>query len=154
MAIGGARPKTAEAKRIEGNRGHRQIVERGLTVKSAIPVIPKELGKDAKKEWKRITKELNNAGLISNLDLAVLSTYCIAWGRVLEVERLINDTSITELAEERGSTYERLLNQSYKLSEQLRKLAAELGLSPGARVRVQPTKKVADESAAKQFFDA
>ncbi|MCA8251575.1 P27 family phage terminase small subunit [Burkholderia multivorans] len=42
------------------------------------------LNREARKEWKRITVELEKLGLISRLDRAALTLCCQAWGRLVE----------------------------------------------------------------------
>jgi phage terminase small subunit len=54
-----------------------------------IPNCPKHLWPEAKKEWKRVSIELEQYGLISKLDRASLSLYCQAWARLVWAETMM-----------------------------------------------------------------
>lgn len=54
-----------------------------------IPNCPKHLWAEAKKEWKRVSVELERYGLISKLDRASLSLYCQAWARLVWAETMM-----------------------------------------------------------------
>ena len=46
-----------------------------------MPKCPKHLDKEARKEWKRTGKILENVGLMTELDMAVLAGYCDAYSQ-------------------------------------------------------------------------
>ena len=51
-----------------------------------IPRCPAHLGREAKREWKRVSQELAGYGLLTRIDRAALALYCEAWGRWVEAE--------------------------------------------------------------------
>lgn len=55
-----------------------------------IPDCPSWVWPEAKKEWKRVTAELERYGLISKLDRAALVLYCQAWGKMVWAERMLS----------------------------------------------------------------
>ncbi len=55
-----------------------------------IPDCPSWVWPEAKKEWKRITAELEKYGLVSKLDRAALVLYCQAWGKLVWAERMLS----------------------------------------------------------------
>jgi phage terminase small subunit len=63
-----------------------------------IPNCPRHLWTEAKKEWKRVSAELEQYGLISKLDRAALSLYCQAWARLVWAETMM--TRAMDIAEE------------------------------------------------------
>lgn len=69
-----------------------------------IPNCPKHLWPEARKEWKRVSSELERYGLISKLDRAALSLYCQAWARLVWAETRM--TRAMECAEEKRAAAE------------------------------------------------
>jgi hypothetical protein len=64
-----------------------------------IPTCPRHLGAEARKEWKRISVELEKLGLIAQIDRAALSMYCTAWGRHVDAENKIRERGERGLVE-------------------------------------------------------
>ena len=82
MGQRGPMPKPAALRLLEGNAGKRPLnLTDGINPKIEIPAPPKHLGREARKEWKRITPLLEDLGLISGLDRTALALYCQAAGR-------------------------------------------------------------------------
>lgn len=69
-----------------------------------IPDAPSWAWPEAKKEWKRISTELNRYGLISKLDRAALVLYVQAWAKMVWAERHL--ARAMKLAEEKRSAAE------------------------------------------------
>ncbi len=63
-----------------------------------IPDFPSWIWPEAKKEWKRISAELEKYGLVSKLDRAALVLYCQAWAKMVWAERQLSRAM--KLAEE------------------------------------------------------
>lgn len=55
-----------------------------------IPGFPSWIWPEAKKEWKRISVELERYGLISKLDRAALVLYCQAWAKMVWAEQMLS----------------------------------------------------------------
>lgn len=109
---------------------------------------PEWLTADAVVEWDRVVPVLNDLGVIRDVDLAVLSTYCQTWAdycecrRTLAVEGLTVDGKLHPLARY-GDT----------LLKQLRPLIVELGFTPASKGKVQlPLDAVDSEAAAFDSF--
>jgi P27 family predicted phage terminase small subunit len=123
-----------------------------------IPGCPSHLMPEARKEWRRITPELERYGLISKLDRAALALYCQAWARhVWAEEQLFRAVKLAaakrEAAEAAGQVYEggdgitvptpggHMTYSphwviSNKAMEQVHKYLASFGLDPASRSRV------------------
>jgi len=69
-----------------------------------IPSFPSWIWPEAKKEWKRISVELERYGLVSKLDRAALVLYCQAWAKMVWAENQLSRAM--KLAEEARSTAE------------------------------------------------
>ncbi len=126
-----------------------------------IPDFPSWIWPEAKKEWKRISVELERYGLVSKLDRAALVLYCQAWAKMVWAERMLSRSM--KLADEARAKAE-AEGQEYTGGDGLmvktaggnftyshhwvvgKHAAAEVkryldlfGLSPSARTRVTPS---------------
>ena len=123
-----------------------------------IPDFPSWIWPEAKKEWKRITVELEHYGLVSKLDRAALVLYCQAWAKLAWAERMLTRAmkqaeDARAQAEKSGEEYNggdglmvKTANGNFTYSHHWvvgRHAAAEVkryldlfGLSPSARTRV------------------
>ena len=156
----GPLPKPAALRALEGNPGKRPLnLSDGLNPRVEIPSVPKHLGHEARKEWKRITPLLEDLGLISGLDRAALALYCQAVGRLSELETAFN--GMVDVAVSKGMSYsDAVYDASYATTpsgyaqqsvivqlikshrEQVNRYLGHFGLSPAARGRVQPSNYV------------
>lgn len=151
----GPLPKPHSLRVLEGNAGKRPLdVSAGVHPKIEIPPSPSYLGKEAKKEWKRITPILYELGLLSGLDRAALGLYCQAQGRLTELEQAMEGMIGLKVSE--GSKY---VDSVYAASQsvtpsgyaqqsvivqlisknraEVNRYLMHFGLSPAARGRVQ-----------------
>lgn len=85
---------------------------------------PAWLSKHAKAEWRRVMPELAKRRILTVADLGSLESYCVAMGRVRQLEALLR----TEIDL-------KLLRAQDKSMVTARQLAAELGLTPVSRSR-------------------
>ncbi|WP_027556234.1 phage terminase small subunit P27 family [Bradyrhizobium sp. Cp5.3] len=85
---------------------------------------PSWLSKHAKAEWRRVMPELAKRRILTPADLGCLESYCIAIGRIRELELLL-----------RAGIDLKLLRAQDKAMVTARQLAAELGLTPVSRSR-------------------
>lgn len=160
MGLRGPQPKPTALRVLEGNPGKRALdLSAGVNPRVEIPDAPRHLGKEARKEWKRITPILEELGLISGLDRTALGMYCQAAGRLHELEMAFNG-QIARLEGEDASYVDAVYKASYAVTpsgyaqqsvmvQLLSKHRAEVnrylmhfGLSPAARARVQASNYV------------
>ena len=160
MGLRGPQPKPTALRVLEGNPGKRALdLSAGVNPRVEIPDAPRHLGKEARKEWKRITPILEELGLISGLDRTALGMYCQAAGRLHELEMAFNG-QIARLEGEDTSYVDAVYKASYAVTpsgyaqqsvmvQLLSKHRAEVnrylmhfGLSPAARARVQASNYV------------
>jgi P27 family predicted phage terminase small subunit len=152
----GRKPKPTNMKILQGNPGKRPLNRAEPKPTAKIPSCPKTLTGEARKEWRRVTKELAQLGLLTAIDRAVLALYCQAWGRWVYAEEQLEklrtwagrDGEEPELpppgwtfTTDKG--YEGVtpwLSIANKAASEVRKLAAEFGMTPSSRSRVTVTK--------------
>jgi P27 family predicted phage terminase small subunit len=123
-----------------------------------IPDFPSWIWPEARKEWKRISVELERYGLVSKLDRAALVLYCQAWAKMVWAERMLSRAmkdaeNARAKAEAQGLEYAggdglmvKTANGNFTYShhwvvgkhaaEQVKRYLDLFGLSPSARTRV------------------
>lgn len=90
------------------------------------PVAPKWMTDEARAEWKRIIPRLIEDRIITKADLTGVENYCVAVGRVREIEALFRVSGLDKV----------LFGMQNRAMQTARQLAAEYGLSPTSRARV------------------
>lgn len=136
MAGKGRPPKPTAIKELEGNPGKRPLNKNEPRPKQKAPKCPSWLEPDAKKEWRRLSKELEAMGLLTQVDMAAFAGYCQAFARWKEAEEFISKHgSILKTS----SGYIQQIPQvsiAQQNLKQIRNFCSELGLSPSARSRL------------------
>jgi len=135
MAKPGPKTKPTKLKLLHGNPGKRKLpedeVEPGHTVK--IPMAPRYLDKVAKKEWKRIAKELHPMGLMANVDLTALSAYCSEYSKWIYSTGQIQKHGMLIKAQSGFPMQSPYLQIANKAQAEMRKWLTEFGMTPSSR---------------------
>lgn len=112
MARPGPKPLPANVHQLRGNASHKAIsaILQEFQPEVEIPDFPSWIWPEAKKEWKRISSQLERYGLISKLDRAALVLYCQAWAKMVWAERQLaramkSADEARVSAEQRGEIY-------------------------------------------------
>ncbi|MEP7453294.1 phage terminase small subunit P27 family [Phyllobacterium sp. SB3] len=100
------------------------------------PTAPKWMTEEARAEWKRIMPRLIEDRLITKADLTGVENYCVAVGRVREIEALFRVSGLDKV----------LFGMQNRAMQTARQLAAEYGLSPVSRARVGSAANDDDDS--------
>ena len=132
----GRKPKPTALKLLEGNPGKRPINGREPKPPKSLPTCPAHLSPTAKAEWKRLARTLNDMGVLTRVDRAVMAAYCQAWGRWVEAEKKLAETPPilrTPAGYVQQSPWLSIANKQLEL---MAKFMAELGLTPAARSRL------------------
>lgn len=145
MATRGRKPKPAEQRKLEGNRGNRPIRENVSPDKGDRPPSPPSLLKgEALAEWKRVAPGLWDLGLLTSIDVAPLVAYCLAWSRAKSAEALMEkakrkypagggmfvETSNGNLVQHPA------VGVANRAWTDVVKFAAEFGMTPSGRMKV------------------
>lgn len=100
-------------------------IKSGKGALSRAPVAPAWMSDAARAEWRRTVPTLIERGIITATDLGCVEAYCVAIGRIREIEALIQ-------ADPLDKTLYRLQTQA---TQTARQLAAEIGATPVSRSR-------------------
>ena len=90
LAQRGRKPKPTAVKQLEGNPGKRQLNANEPKPAARAPSCPKWLEDDAKKEWRRLAKQMEQLGILTEVDMAAFAGYCQAYARWKEAEEFIS----------------------------------------------------------------
>ena len=136
MATRGRKPKPTAIKVLEGNPGKRKLNQNEPQPMKKAPACPKWLEAEAKKEWKRLAKKMEQMGVLTEVDMAVFAGYCQAYARWQEAEEFISQhgTIVKTPSGYWQQVPQVSIAQTYLKT--MAKLAAEFGLTPSARSRL------------------
>ena len=81
MAARGRKPKPTALKELEGNPGKRSLNPSEPKPPQKAPSCPAWLEKEAKREWRRLSKGMEQLGILTELDRAAFAGYCQAYAR-------------------------------------------------------------------------
>ena len=136
MATRGRKPTPTAIKELEGNPGKRALNKNEPKPTKKAPPCPKWLEPEAKKEWRRLAKKMEQLGVLTEVDMAAFAGYCQAYARWKEAEEFITQHG-SILRTKSGyvqpvpqvsiaQTYLKIMNR----------FAEQFGLTPAARSRI------------------
>lgn len=156
-----ARPK----KPIDMQKAHLTLVEKQnrieeeksvSTGKDQLRTPPNWLINDvAKKEWKRIVKELKKNNIVGNLDRANLGGYCNAYANYIKATDILKDQAYYIDRETRTGVIvvkNPMVDIQQTYAAEMRKFAALCGLTIDSRLKAAATKTEKTEEMIKQRF--
>src|SRR5687768_15051802 len=90
MGTRGPKPMSARAHLMRGNASKKPLADLQDEIQLLVetPDCPKHLWPEARREWKRVSAELEDAGLVAKIDRAALALYCQAWARMVWHEEM------------------------------------------------------------------
>lgn len=117
MGARGPQPLPGKVHQLRGNPSKKPLGELLGDVQPdvEIPGCPRHLLPEARKEWKRITPELEKLGLIAKIDRAALALYCQAWAWVVYHEEQL----------QRAMEQTRVKREAFEAIEERKRLEAE-----------------------------
>ncbi|MEV8156552.1 phage terminase small subunit P27 family [Streptomyces fradiae] len=120
---------------LRGNPGGRPAPSR-VTAPPGVPEAPDWLEAEARAEWDRIVPDLDRLGVLAKVDRAALSTYCAAWSKFVEAERLLqSDDLVAERRAGNGPAKSPAWQIWREAATTVAALAKELFITPNARLR-------------------
>jgi len=144
----GRPPVSAAVKRLSGNPGKRAIRD-DAAFESRVPRCPAHLTAEARREWRRVVRELAEAGLLTTVDRAALACYCQAWADWVDAQAHIDEGGRV-CTSETGYQYQSpWVSIAKNAMEQMRRFMTEFGMTPSSRSRVHPAEaETADQLEA------
>jgi P27 family predicted phage terminase small subunit len=170
----GRKPKPVAFRLLNGNPSGRPIPDGGR-IASALPSCPPHLDAEAKKEWKRVLKELRNLGLLSRVDRAALAAYCQLWSRVVKLEGIVQRTGevlsdkvvkrhygrkdSNGVAEEIVNERTKFYRSPYAIElqacyERMHSFLSEFGLTPSSRARLGIREHTEEDDELERFLQS
>lgn len=146
-------PKPTELKLLANTYRKDRASRNEPKPKLEIPPCPSHLDDEAKKEWRKMSKELYKLGLLTKIDKAGLAGYCQAWS---DWVRALEQLKIEPRIFKSPNGYPILspwIAVANKANEQLRAYLSEFGLTPSSRTRLSatpPTSSGEDEKAKRK----
>ena len=156
----GRRPKPTHLKLVTGNPGRRPLPVGEARLALALPSVPLHLLPDAVTEWDRVAQELFTAGLLASLDRAVLAAYCQAYARWAQAERALAEmgrrdqlTNGLMLKTTGGNAIQNpLVGIANKAAADMVRYAAEFGMTPSSRTRIQAAPPPGQSDPSEKYF--
>ncbi len=136
MAQRGRKPIPTAIKELEGNPGKRALNKKEPKPKRKAPKCPMWLDIEAKKEWKRTAKQLEQLGILTEVDMAAFAGYCQAYARWKEAEEFISKhgTIVKTPSGYWQQVPQVSIAQTYL--KIMNKFCEQFGLTPSARSRI------------------
>ena len=109
----------------------------------------------AKKEWRRIVRELNKINIIGNLDYANLGWYCNAYANYIKATDILKEQSYYIDRETRNGVIvvkNPMVDIQTNYASEMRRFAALCGLTIDSRLKAAVTKTEKTEDMIQQKF--
>lgn len=128
---------------MSANRGPKPkaVVSGGNALSQSLGA-PSWMGQHGKAEWRRILPKL--VGVALDVDYAALVAYCSAYQTMIEADIVIQREGIMMFSE-KGTTAHPATRVKAQAMDQVRRYQTEFGLTPLARLRVQPSLPEGDD---------
>ena len=153
MGKPGRKPKPTAIKIMAGNPGKRPLNCAEPTPPAGVPACPSCLDDEARKEWFRVVPILQTMRVLSPVDMATLAAYCSAYSEMQQAEALVVEHGIIIVTTSGYAQQHPAVTIRRAARDQVRKLAAEFGLTPSSRTQVHviPDDQGAGETAKDQL---
>ena len=156
----GRKPKPTHLKLVTANPVRRPKGQKEAKAQPGIPAMPVHLEGEAADEWGRVSRELYEMGLLSRVDRAALAAYCQSYGRWHQAEaslkRMAENDQLTRgllIKTTNGNAIQNpLVGISNKAAADMVRYAAEFGMTPSARSRINAEPPQSDEDPTERFF--
>jgi len=152
MTTRGRKPTPTALRVLRGNAGKRALPQGEPKPAPGAPTCPPQLTGAARREWRRISKELAALGLLTSIDRAALTLLCDAWGRWVEAVDALKQYGVMIKSPSGYPMQSPYLAIANKAAEQVRLLLAEFGMTPASRSRVQATTPDDDDEFTRTYL--
>jgi P27 family predicted phage terminase small subunit len=141
----GPTPEHPNLRLLKGNPGKRPARSPPEPARAEqCPPPPGHLSEYARQEWEAVAPELFRLGLLTVLDISALAVYCSAAAQLRQAEEAIEQMAKRDPRGHaltiKGSAGSQVTNPLLRIASQamddMRRIGAEFGLTPNARLRL------------------
>ena len=153
MAQRGRKPQPTALKMLEGNPGGRPVNTNEPKPEKKAPRCPSWLEDEAKKEWKRMAKVLEQMGLLTEMDMAAFAGYCQAYARWKEAEEFL--TQHGSMVRTPNGYLQQVPQVSIAQTNMkiMLKFCEQFGLTPSARSRIVGGENTDEEDEMEKLLE-
>ncbi|MCP3852926.1 MAG: phage terminase small subunit P27 family, partial [Gammaproteobacteria bacterium] len=101
--------------------------------------MPVGMSADAKKHWKQVSKQLKEAGILTNLDITALMIYCETYAQWKDATDKISTHGAVVKGKDGYPIRSPYLYVAQKGFEQMKSMLTEFGMTPSSRTKVNTT---------------
>lgn len=148
----GRKPKPTAMKKLEGNPGKRALNKKEPKPSVEIPSCPDHLTGIARQEWTRISVQLQTLGVIAQIDRGVLAAYCTAYADYVKAVNALKKENEVIFYESGNSVQNPWVGIKNRAIEKMVKIAAEFGMTPSSRSRLQVEMPTEEDEMKRLLF--
>ncbi|SCY25705.1 phage terminase small subunit P27 family [Alkaliphilus peptidifermentans] len=137
MATKGRKPKPTALKILEGNPGKRPLNEKEPKPEKKAPRCPSWLEPEAKKEWRRMSKILEELGVLTEVDMTAFAGYCQAYSRWKEAEEFLSKHGTIFKTPSGYIQQVPQVSIAQTYLKVMKDFCSEFGLTPASRSRIR-----------------
>lgn len=150
MSTRGPKPKPTELKKIQGNPGHRPLNQAQPKPKTVVKK-PRGMQPIAQRLWDEYAPELERLQVLSGVDSAAFRLMAEHYGFAVQAAKALHEQGLTVEGDE--GVKKNPVAQIFKdNSLAFKNYAAEFGLTPSSRTRLQMPAEAEQLSLAEQLF--
>ena len=137
----GRKPLPDNVKYLKGTAQPCRINDEAPTPEADKVECPEYLSNAAKKHWEKISTELMDCGILTNIDVDALAVYCENYATWAEATKKLNRYG-SVIKNKQGlpvlSPYFKVARNAF---DQMKVLLSEFGMTPSSRTKVKATQK-------------
>jgi P27 family predicted phage terminase small subunit len=100
-----------------------------------------------------MSRKLHEAGLLSEIDGAALTTYCLTWARLMDAEEKLRTIGAVVKTPNGWLAHSPYLAIATKATEQLVRILVEFGMTPSSRSRIHVPSKPGGGAPGGERYD-
>ena len=133
----GRKPKPTVLRLLQGNAGKRAVNKKEPKPTSKGVRMPAGLSVEAKSQWKVVSKNLSDAGVLTVMDVQALQLYCESYALWKDAHNKIQKYGAIVKTPNGFPTQSPYLQIANKQSEFMVKMLTEFGMTPSSRSKIE-----------------
>lgn len=138
--MAGRPPKPTALKKLSGNPGKRKLNHDPEFGSLNSMSVPRHLSREARREWHRVVKELDAAGLLTTVDRTALAAYCQAYANWVEAEQHLQEEGRVMVFPSGYSQISPWATVAKNALAEMKAFMTEFGMTPSSRSRIHVDK--------------